>query len=307
MAKRNRLSFAEESAKTQRIPEDPPKGFLEPSTLDLIFKELLEVNGKDKFSYISKIDRMYPGWRACKEVTERIKKLSDELDKIMDKAFSIIKLFGYLKHIPSVETIVRNMQKLHRASIFALSEMGVLNTTVFDLILENLLTLNYPASVTAIQKLKLRGNLKFWYVERLRNKVIEYLKSADPRKHLRALDFLIEVSKFMPEIKTPDLEKLLLEMFKTNGNAEIKWRIVRLIGYEYLIDLIGFKIIDKYKNYELLEANFNINGRKPRYLKMVNPSTGEIHVECVPFDILTVKQALSWRIGGLEWNPVELT
>jgi hypothetical protein len=40
-----------------------------------------------------------------------------------------------------------------------------------------------------------------------------------------------------------------------------------------------------------------VEGDACEYLQMVNPSTGEIHVEGVEPGIKTVKQALAWRLN----------
>jgi len=47
--------------------------------------------------------------------------------------------------------------------------------------------------------------------------------------------------------------------------------------------------------YDLLEIRVE---RQPmRFLKMINPSIGTYHIEGVPENISTVKQALRWRSG----------
>jgi hypothetical protein len=51
------------------------------------------------------------------------------------------------------------------------------------------------------------------------------------------------------------------------------------------------------------------DGQKRPYLKMLNPSIGVFHIEGVPADITTVRQAINWRAGDEreEWQPEILT
>lgn len=81
---------------------------------------------------------------------------------------------------------------------------------------------------------------------------------------------------------------------------------------ESMIQLKKFSIIDEWNDYSLLEfiiPHIDLYDRplKAIFLKMKNPSTGEWHIEGVPPDIKTCKEALSWRIGGIEWNPLEIS
>ena len=94
---------------------------------------------------------------------------------------------------------------------------------------------------------------------------------------------------------------------------------------EKVIEHLGYKSLDKRtidgRKYELLEIQLpmfkdydfghtkNVDSRPAIYLKMINPSTGEIHLEGVPrkednqwdhIESNTVISALKWRDGD---NP----
>ncbi|MDW8003009.1 MAG: hypothetical protein RMJ39_10200 [Deltaproteobacteria bacterium] len=92
-----------------------------------------------------------------------------------------------------------------------------------------------------------------------------------------------------------DLEAL--SMMEDNVRADEIYEdddeIYEYDGYVYFEDLKKLEIYNSYL--------------RARYLKMKNPSTGKYHIEGVPPNIRTCKEALSWRIGGLEWNPAEIS
>ena len=70
------------------------------------------------------------------------------------------------------------------------------------------------------------------------------------------------------------------------------------------------EVVDTFGDYELLVKEFHVQKNRMmriQALKMKCPSTGEIHYELVPPYVRTCKEALSWRVGGLEWNPEEHT
>ena len=94
----------------------------------------------------------------------------------------------------------------------------------------------------------------------------------------------------------------------TAQNAEIRREIVRKIGIERTILGLKAKITDAWDGYELLELP-PIGGMttKAKYLKMKNPRSGTYHVEGVPPETKTCREALSWRIGGAKWKPDQLT
>lgn len=97
--------------------------------------------------------------------------------------------------------------------------------------------------------------------------------------------------------------RLVLEM----GNAEARMEIVKKIGIYKLISAFKGRLIDAWNGYELVRLSIPDMQIVPLYLKMTNPSTGDIHFEGLPPDITTCREALSWRVGGLDWNPQQLT
>jgi len=107
-------------------------------------------------------------------------------------------------------------------------------------------------------------------------------------------------------VKT-DANKLDPRIVLEQTNAEIRREIVRKIGVERLIQKIGAKQIDSWNGYELLKIHIPNMQTDAIYLKMRNPSIGTWHVEGVPPNIKTCQQALSWRVGGKEWQPEQLT
>ena len=90
-------------------------------------------------------------------------------------------------------------------------------------------------------------------------------------------------------------------------NAVVRMEIVKKIGIERLVNKLGGKVLDRWQDYELIRLNIPGMGKVPTYLKMINPSMGTYHVEGVPPQIKTCKAALNWRVGGVEWNPEQLT
>jgi hypothetical protein len=114
----------------------------------------------------------------------------------------------------------------------------------------------------------------------------------------------VRVEKKLVETPTEDLDpKLALR----EVNADIRREIIRKIGIELFINKIGAVTIDKWGDYELLDLSKHFTDMRLRYLKMKNPSTGTWHIEGIPPEIDTCKEALEWRIHGHEWNPTQIT
>jgi hypothetical protein len=84
------------------------------------------------------------------------------------------------------------------------------------------------------------------------------------------------------QIATLPKEQITKEMFLEEGNADVKREIIKKIGIEQTIALIGAKTIDTYSTvtgglYELLEVDYD--GKGPRnYIKMKCPSSGANHI-----------------------------
>lgn len=108
-------------------------------------------------------------------------------------------------------------------------------------------------------------------------------------------------------------------------NVEVRREFVRRVGIERICSALKARVLDRetFTNdtgehpYELLELNLGKgeDGRKRvwRYLRMENPSVpGVYHVEGVPNDVKTVREALLFRAGlkeeqiddenGADWN-----
>jgi len=84
----------------------------------------------------------------------------------------------------------------------------------------------------------------------------------------------------------------------TEPNSEIRRALVNKIGIARVLKDLDAKIIDKVDNYELVDLKLNDNEpnwRHRPYLKMINPSTGDVHIEGVLPNIKSVKEALLWR------------
>ncbi len=107
------------------------------------------------------------------------------------------------------------------------------------------------------------------------------------------------------EIVLTPAEKIYPHSVLKTNNAEIRREIVRKIGVERLCEKLGAKCIDTYKDYELLILDLK-DGRERPYLKMKNPSIGTYHLEGVPPNTKTVKQALEFRNKTIE-EPLILT
>jgi len=87
-------------------------------------------------------------------------------------------------------------------------------------------------------------------------------------------------------------------------NTEARREVMKKVGISKLFKDLNAKKLDSMNEYELFLVNLgeNFSGT---YLKMINPSTKETHIEGVPDDIKTCKDALAWRIGLKTYkNPV---
>jgi hypothetical protein len=118
-----------------------------------------------------------------------------------------------------------------------------------------------------------------------------------------------------------------LDMYKRTGDASViemtdafklfnvsdRREVIEMFGMDTILASRDTKVLDKdtvdERPYELVSVEIedvgSIKGvRWCNYLRMVNPSTDEIHFEGVPNTVATVKQALGWRDGEIEpkWN-----
>ena len=90
-------------------------------------------------------------------------------------------------------------------------------------------------------------------------------------------------------------------------NSAVRKEIAKLVGPARIIEAFNAKVLDRWLDYTLY--TMHITGMRTiiRCLRMVNPSTGEEHWEYVHPDCVTIQGALNWRLGGLRWNPTQLT
>lgn len=110
------------------------------------------------------------------------------------------------------------------------------------------------------------------------------------------------------EIVLSEAERIDPSLIIKEKNVEVRREMVRKIGIERVIKKLHADIIDKWNDYELLKLpKFENMQNQPVYLKMKNPSLGIYHIEGVPPNIKTCQEALNWRIGGITWNPEQLT
>jgi len=112
----------------------------------------------------------------------------------------------------------------------------------------------------------------------------------------------VRVPQYLAETPVGELD---IEFFKKEQNAEVRAQFVRKYGIERMRAL--GKVVDSKDDYELIDMSpIFANLSYAPYLKMVNPSTGTIHMEGVHPDCKTVEQALNWR-NQEEEMPVQLT
>ncbi len=69
--------------------------------------------------------------------------------------------------------------------------------------------------------------------------------------------------------------------------------LIQQIGVQKVFEMVGFNIVDEFGKYKII--NLDLGGDRRYYLRMVNPSTKEIHYEDVPNDCNSVEKAIKWR------------
>jgi hypothetical protein len=90
-------------------------------------------------------------------------------------------------------------------------------------------------------------------------------------------------------------EQLNAKEFAKISNVEVRREFIRKIGIEKLCNDLGSTVLDKKGNYELHEVDLGTDVGKWPYLKMLNPSIGVWHMECVDQSCRTVTDAICWR------------
>jgi hypothetical protein len=95
----------------------------------------------------------------------------------------------------------------------------------------------------------------------------------------------------------------------TKREIEREWKFSDLARRMVLLSEVGilrlaqagvvkFHTRAKSGHYALLDTNFGHGYPTVHYLKMRNPSTGEIHIEGLPTEFATIDEALRWRNHG---------
>ena len=103
-----------------------------------------------------------------------------------------------------------------------------------------------------------------------------------------------EYGKFHPQDWQP---KWLL----TTENAELRRILIQEIGYEKICQELQTIEIDTWQEYTLLRIENATADIEPIYiLKMICPSTGNIHTLRVPPDINSAKEAVRWINWGID-------
>lgn len=80
-------------------------------------------------------------------------------------------------------------------------------------------------------------------------------------------------------------------------NVEQRGEAIKWYGLQNMLGLLDAKIVDEsgcQYGYQVLDLDVGTTERQ-RYLRMLNPSTGEVHIEGVPPGTKTVRQALEAR------------
>jgi len=102
----------------------------------------------------------------------------------------------------------------------------------------------------------------------------------------------VPVPQAIAETRAEELDpKLAL----SEPNTEVRREIIRKVGIERFIQAAGAKVLDSFRDYELLSVRLSDDAPDCRYLKMVNPSIGVWHVEGVDPQCRTVREALHFR------------
>lgn len=81
------------------------------------------------------------------------------------------------------------------------------------------------------------------------------------------------------------------------SNAEVRKEAIKKVGHSRMFSELKAKIHHKFEDYELIEFEGLYNKPYAPFLKMVNPTTGEIHVEGVSQNCRTVQDALAEKWG----------
>ena len=97
-------------------------------------------------------------------------------------------------------------------------------------------------------------------------------------------------------------EELDPKLILSEENVEVRRELIRKIGVERFIQVAGARELDKMTvkrdyetEYSLLSVDLSNELKNQKFLKMLNPSVGTWHVEGVPPDCKTVRDAIHAR------------
>ena len=128
------------------------------------------------------------------------------------------------------------------------------------------------------------------------------------------------------EIVETSADRIPVKWILEENNAQVRTEIVKKVGIERLIKETDAKLLEQKGLYKLYNLTLGDENRRWFYLKMINPSTEEIHFEgvggncqrCRRREIQgckwdeenkgcdTIKKALYFR-NGVEESPIQLT
>lgn len=137
---------------------------------------------------------------------------------------------------------------------------------------------------------------------RLHHEADHAIKYADGTGYyfLSGLLFNNESWFFNPNLS--DIEKA--QKILTIQNVEQRQEALRVFGMNKVYTLLDRQVLEigcentPFEGYELWTIDLGISTGPSKYLKMVNPSTKEIHVEAVHDNVKSLKDALKFRTPG---------
>ncbi len=91
-------------------------------------------------------------------------------------------------------------------------------------------------------------------------------------------------------------------------NVDLRREMIRKKGIEQLLDGLFSRVLDTQGDYSLIAVMLgNDTASACNFLKMLNPSIGVWHMEGVPNNIRTVRDALLWRNNGWFEHAQDIT
>lgn len=111
----------------------------------------------------------------------------------------------------------------------------------------------------------------------------------------------------IPWIKTP-AEELDPQLILQIRNVDLRREMIRKKGIEQVLDGLFHRVLDTEGNYTLVQVLLGDRVDSAcNYLKMLNPSIGVWHMEGVPNNLRTVRDALLWRNNGWFVHAEDIT